>query len=244
MSMDQMTRRTDPTPPPDSPAVRTVARRGPIRRLARAFGVILILAIALLFAGFLRFANTVSTLSAPPLPKADAIVVLTGGYQRIDQAVELLREGAGKRLLISGVHPTTTASQIRKMTQSSANLFSCCVDMGYDALDTTGNANETARWIHDHGYSSVLVVTNNYHMPRSLHELRRSSPNTEFVAYPVVNSDLKRKNWFTDPNVVRTMFSEYIKVVVAEARDRTGMGAGSGLRTDDAAVKAGVKPTL
>jgi uncharacterized SAM-binding protein YcdF (DUF218 family) len=116
--------------------------------------------------------------------------------------------------------------------------------MGYDALDTTGNANETARWIHGHGYSSILVVTNNYHMPRSLHELRRSSPSTEFIGYPVVNSDLKRKNWFADPNVVRTLFSEYIKVVVAEARDRAGMGAGTGLRTGEPAVKAGLKPVL
>jgi uncharacterized SAM-binding protein YcdF (DUF218 family) len=49
--------------------------------------------------------------------------VLTGGYQRIDQAVELLQKGAGKRLLISGVHPTTTRAQIRKMTQAAPELF-------------------------------------------------------------------------------------------------------------------------
>jgi len=245
MTMGPTTHETDPEMVPRrSLAGRLFARNGPLRRAIRFVLVLVLLCAAVFFGGFLWFADSVASLAPPAKVAADAIVVLTGGYQRIDQAVELLREGAGKRLLISGVHPTTTASQIRKMTQSSANLFSCCVDMGYDALDTTGNANETARWIHDHGYSSVLVVTNNYHMPRSLHELRRSSPSTEFIGYPVVNSDLKRKNWFTDPNVVRTMFSEYIKVVVAEARDRTGMGAGSGLRTDDAAVKAGVKPTL
>ena len=227
-----MTRRTDPTPPPDSPAVRTVARRGPIRRLARAFGVILILAIALLFAGFLRFANTVSTLSAPPSAKADAIVVLTGASQRIDQAVELLEGGAGQRLLISGVHPATTRTQIRKLTQSPADLFSCCVDIGYEALDTIGNANETVRWIHDKGYHSVLVVTNNYHMPRSLLELKSVDPQIEFIPYPVIKSDLKARNWFADPDALRAMLFEYAKMLVASARDLTGYGKGTGLRMD------------
>ena len=130
-------------------------RRGPIRRLLRWGGFACLLAIALVFGGFLRFADSVTTLKPPADPKADAIVVLTGGYQRIDQAVELLQKGAGKRLLISGVHPTTTPAQIRKMTQGSADLFSCCVDIGYDAIDTIGNAEEAASWIHAKGYQSV-----------------------------------------------------------------------------------------
>ncbi len=121
-------------------------RRGPIRRLLRWAGFGCVLAIALVFGGFLRFADSVTTLKPPVEPKADAIVVLTGGYQRIDQAVELLQKGAGKRLLISGVHPTTTPAQIRKMTQGSADLFSCCVDIGHDAIDTIGNAEETSNW--------------------------------------------------------------------------------------------------
>ncbi|MGO7609535.1 YdcF family protein, partial [Rhizobium ruizarguesonis] len=77
-------------------------------------------------------------------------------------------KGAGKRLLISGVHPTTTPAQIRTMTQGSADLFSCCVDIGYYAIDTIGNAEEASNWIHAKVYRSVLIVTNNYHMPRSL----------------------------------------------------------------------------
>jgi hypothetical protein len=40
--------------------------------------------------------------------------VLTGGTQRIDQAVNLLETGTGQRLLISGVHPDTSAARIWK----------------------------------------------------------------------------------------------------------------------------------
>ncbi|WP_431320600.1 YdcF family protein [Rhizobium sp. YTU87027] len=207
------------------------ARRGPVRRMLRWGGVVFVLAAALIFGGFLRFADSVTTLKPPLDPRADAIVVLTGGYQRIDQAVELLQKGAGKRLLISGVHPTTTPKQIRRMTQASPELFSCCVDVGYDALDTIGNAQEASNWIHQRGYKSVLVVTNNYHMPRSLAELAYVDSETQFIPYPVVNTDLKTSNWFTDPNAMRVMLAEYVKVLFAGARNLTGLGRHPGLRS-------------
>ncbi len=232
MSMDLTTRKTVSSQPlrERSRSDRPV-RRSLFRRLLRWSGFAFIFFVAIVFGGFLHFADSITTLKPPLDPKADAIVVLTGGYQRIDQAVELLRAGAGNRLLISGAHPTTTPTQIRKLTQSSASLFSCCVDIGYDALDTIGNAREAAKWIHARGYKSVLVVTNNYHMPRSLAELKYVDPSTDFIPYPVVNSDLKNKNWFTDPNALRTMISEYAKVLLAGARNITGLGRPIGLRS-------------
>ncbi|MGR6429587.1 YdcF family protein [Rhizobium sp. PAMB 3174] len=207
------------------------ARRSLFRRVARRVGIVSVLLAGVVFVDFLRFADTVSSYAPPSSPKADAIVVLTGGYQRIDQAVALLAEHAGARLLISGVHPSTTGAQIRKMTDAPKDLFNCCVDIGYAALDTIGNANETMAWIEKNGYRSVLVVTNNYHMPRSLLELRQVEPRIEFLPYPVVNADLKQRNWFADPNAMRTMIAEYVKLLAARLRGLTGIGIGSGLRT-------------
>lgn len=225
--------RTDRDEPPNNTSQsKLLSRRGPLRRFVRITILIVVLLLGVIFGGFLWFADSVASLRPPAEAKADAIIVLTGGYQRIEQAVGLLRSGAGKRLLISGVNPSTTPAQIRKMTQSSSDMFACCVDMGYQALDTIGNANEAASWIRDNKYNSVLVVTNNYHMRRSLHELRSTSPATDFIAYPVVNSDLTRTNWFADPDVVRTLVYEYIKFVAAAARDLTGIGKGNGLRND------------
>ncbi|OLP48455.1 YdcF family protein [Allorhizobium taibaishanense] len=210
---------------------RLFHRSGPLRRLLRYGGYGMLLVIACLVAGFLHFADTVTAMMPPDDPKADAIVVLTGGYQRIDQAVDLLRKGSGKRLLISGVHPSTTSSAIRKMTQGSSDLFACCVDMGYRAIDTIGNANETAQWIHDKGFSSVLVVTSNYHMQRSLMELRRTDKQTEFIPYPVVTADLRTKAWYADPNALRTLLFEYAKILIAYGRDLIGYDNWQGLRT-------------
>lgn len=193
-------------------------RRRPHRVVLRLIAYIVLLAAGLAAGGFLRFADTVAGLQPPQTPAADAIVVLTGGYQRIDQAINLLENGTGRRLLISGVHPGTTAERIREMTRAPESLFDCCVDIGYDAIDTVGNALETARWAKKNGFANVLVVTNNYHMPRSLFELHRIDPDTRYSAYPIVNSDLKSGNWLTRPDVVRAMLSEYVKLAGAVLR--------------------------
>jgi len=189
------------------------------------------LVLFLVFAGgFIRFAEMVSSLVPPENPKADAIVVLTGGSQRLVQAVDLLQSGAASRLLVSGVHPTTSSTQIRKMTRGSESLFSCCVDIGHKALDTIGNAYEAVGWIKSHDYKRVLIVTNNYHMPRSLYELRILDPNTEFIAYPVVNSDLKDRNWLSNTQALKMMFGEYLKLSYAVVRNDFGLPNEHGLR--------------
>ncbi|QLF71241.1 YdcF family protein [Peteryoungia desertarenae] len=231
MTMDRMLRNKDPERVrPVRSSQGLLSRHGLLRKALHYGGLVVLAAGALLIAGFLHFADSVTNLKPQNNPKADAIVVLTGGYQRIEQAIDLLRQGAGQRLLISGVNPSTTANQIRRVTQSSPDLFECCVDIGYDAIDTVGNANETSRWIREHGYRSILIVTSNYHMQRSLMELRRIDRDTEFIPYPVVNADLKTRAWYAEPDALRTMLSEYGKTVIAYLRGLLGLQLSEGLR--------------
>lgn len=192
------------------------------RHILRVFFYLIITAVALFLGGFAVFYQQVATLRPPESPKADAIVVLTGGYQRIDQAVELLASGAGSRLLISGVNPATTGNHIRLLTRSPNDLFACCVDIGHEALDTTGNATETARWIRGRGYKSIILVTNNYHMPRSLAELERTDHGTRFISYPV-STDVSPSELVRNPLLLRTLASEYVKYLLVVSRDWTGI---------------------
>ena len=192
------------------------------RHILRVFFYLIITVFALFLGGFAIFYQHVASLAPPKDPKADAIVVLTGGYQRIDQAVELLEGGAGKRLLISGVNPATTGNHIRLLTRSPNDLFNCCVDIGHEALDTTGNATETARWIRSRGYGSVILVTNNYHMPRSLAELERTDHGTRFIAYPVP-TDVSPSELVRNPLLIRTLAAEYVKFLLVVSRDWTGI---------------------
>lgn len=225
---------------PTEQASSTRARKGAYPRLCRIgrhglrlFTIAVIVAIALIAMGFFRFTDAIADLKASYVAEdVDAIVALTGGYQRIDQALALLEQGVGERLLISGANPAATSAALRRVTGGKAATFNCCVDIGYEALDTIGNANETAGWISQRGYRTVLVVTNNYHMPRSLLELSQASPDVTFVAYPVTHADLKTEAWLADPVALRTLFVEYAKYSLARLRSWSGAKTASGLRAD------------
>jgi uncharacterized SAM-binding protein YcdF (DUF218 family) len=189
-------------------------------RLALRMSGLIIGALVVLFAGgFGLFANKVSRLTTPSNPtKADAIIVLTGGQARLDAAMELLASGKGERLLISGVHPSASRRQIQVATGGDKKLFSCCVDLDRAALDTIGNAEESAKWVESHAYGTVILVTNNYHMPRSLLEMGRLLHGAKLEPYPVVNSNLENGGWLTKPEALRVLFTEYNKYLLALAR--------------------------
>lgn len=190
-----------------------------LRRTLRSLGIVVLATIAVYALGFGWFASHVSRLVTPADPEpADAIIVLTGGQSRLDAAIGLLESGKGARLLISGVHPTASRKQLQKATRSDNELFSCCVDIDRAALDTIGNAEESAKWVETHGYSRILLVTNNYHMPRSLLEMGRLLPSARLVPYPVVNSNLDNGGWLIKPGALRVLFTEYNKYLLALGR--------------------------
>lgn len=196
---------------------RVPRRRFPLLRgLAFAAAVLL----GFLGGGFLIFSNHVSHLATPRDPgPADAIIVLTGGQARIDAAVGLLEEGKGERLLISGVHPAAGRAALSRATGGSGRLFACCVDIDYAALDTVGNAEQSAKWVQSHAYRRVILVTNNYHMPRSLLEMGRLiGPQAELLPYPVVNAPIDAGRWMVRPGTLRLLASEYAKYLAALAR--------------------------
>lgn len=180
----------------------------------------------MLVMGFLSFVTTVSELDRPFVPeRADAIVVLTGGAARISDALKLLDDGLAKRLLISGVNPDTTQEELASFEPGRDRLFSCCVDLGYSALNTAGNAKETRNWTRDRGYRSLIVVTSSYHLPRSLTEIRRELPDVILIPYPVVTERLHLKDWWRDPKTTQLLVSEYAKYLLAVTRMRFGRPA-------------------
>jgi uncharacterized SAM-binding protein YcdF (DUF218 family) len=191
-----------------------------LKRLRRRIPPVAVVMFALIVAlgiGFVIFSEHVSNLEAPASDqRADAIIVLTGGKARIEVALELLAEKRGERLLISGVHPSTKREALQRITGADAALFACCVDLDRSALNTIGNAVESAKWIRQHNYKRIFIVTNNYHMPRSILELSRHIPDVELIPYPVINSDLKN-NWMHQGDTLRVLFTEYLKYTGALA---------------------------
>ncbi len=148
----------------------------------------------------------------------DGIVVLTGGEARIQAAARLLSDQRAKRLLISGVNKSTNRADLLLLSGLKKETFSCCVDLGYQALNTAGNAHEARGWAKQHNFKRIIVVTSAYHMPRSLMELARVLPDTEFIPYTVMPKSLRKRHWWLHGTTMRVLFSEYIKFLPSTAR--------------------------
>lgn len=178
------------------------------------------LGVVLIGLGFLWWVNNLPEAEVPMRSKADGIVVLTGSRFRINDALELLAAGHGKRLLISGVYPATKLSEIAHMMPEFSRWFACCVDLDHLALNTIGNAVETERWAREQRTASLIVVTSNFHMPRAMTEISHRLPEVRLVAYPVASDRVKIDSWWTSPATARLLFVEYLKYMVASVRVR------------------------
>jgi len=208
---DDADHRAAPTP---VPAVRPVAATlwSAMRQVAIAGAVL----FALWIAGFIWFA-------APPSPEnqsvpTDAIVVLTGGRLRLQSGMDLLRDGKGRKLFVSGVNQQVDLDELLRVTGNAPDWASCCTVLGHDADNTLGNARETAQWMRRQGFRSLRLVTAWYHMPRSLLELDRAMPEIEIIAHPVFPDEVKQEHRWASPGNVLLLASEYGKYLGALIR--------------------------
>src|SRR5580700_10676091 len=205
-------------PPADQPKASPAA--APRGRLGAAIVAVLAITLAAATAGFAGFISQLRGTETKPGRTADGIVVLTGGSSRVSDAMELLADGYGKRLLISGVHPTNDASDISRSLSDNQSLLGCCVDLDRSAVNTRSNAEETRRWAHERGFKSLIVVTSNYHMPRAIVELSHAMPDIQLIPFAVVGDKWRDEPWWTSGATVRLLLSEYVKYVAAEVRVR------------------------
>jgi uncharacterized SAM-binding protein YcdF (DUF218 family) len=197
----------------------TAAPRAPSRRWRWA-GYLVGAACLAVLAGFGVFLASLDRLEHSPPAPTDGIVALTGGSQRIGDAIDLLAQGFARRLLITGVNERTSRDEIARLNPQKRRLVECCVDLDYRARNTIGNALETRRWAAENRFRSLIVVTSNYHMPRTLAELDHVSPEIEKVPFPVVTSNVDAGAWWHRLATLRLLFAEYAKYVVVLARTR------------------------
>lgn len=146
----------------------------------------------------------------------DAIVVLTGASLRLPSGINLLREGKGRALFVSGVSRQVDLDDLlRRAGGATPQSLTSSIVIGYEAENTVGNAIETAHWMRRQGYHSLRLVTSWYHMRRSLLEFRRAMPDVTIVPHPVFSDQVKRQGWWAWRGSIVLLIEEYGKYLAA-----------------------------
>jgi uncharacterized SAM-binding protein YcdF (DUF218 family) len=157
----------------------------------------------------------------PASPEAtDAIVVLTGGSERLAAGLDLLGQGLAQKLLVSGVPRGVGIADLVAGTGVSPETVACCVALGHNADNTIENAEETSAWLAAEGFRSLRLVTATYHMRRSLVVFYRAMPGVRIVPHPVYPAGFKEREWWRWPGTLSLTVSEYNKYLAAVAIDR------------------------
>lgn len=162
------------------------------------------LSILLLFylLGFILFSVTLG--SPAGNERTDAVVVVTGGSGRIEHGIAVLDRGDAKRMLIAGADPLVTKPDLVRRLGGKRRLVNCCVDLGSESVDTRSNAEEAKRWLDRRGYTSLRLVTSDWHMRRARYEFRRVLAGK----YRIVPDAVRTEPKFT------TLFGEYNKLLL------------------------------
>jgi uncharacterized SAM-binding protein YcdF (DUF218 family) len=189
-------------------------------RLAACIGLLVIFIWGV---GFTRFIEAVPRVAPSDAVKADAIVVLTGGAQRLGAGFQLLREGRGASLFVSGVHGDVRASDLHALavlheTAEEKDLPRCCVEFGTEAQDTKGNAKEIAAWAREKNLKSLIMVTSNYHMQRAFLELRAALPEVQMYRHAVIARTVMLGDLWRWPSSLLLLAGEYHKFLWAGLR--------------------------
>ena len=188
-----------------------------MRRRRLALLLLPVLPMLLLAAGFAHFLALAAAGPAEPERPTDGIAVLTGGAERVETGLRLLREGRARVLLVSGVHRDVTLADLAHRAAMGPGDLAGRVTLGHEATSTRGNAAEIAAWARAEHLDSIRVVTAGYHMPRALLELRRALPEVALLPHPMLPATLRDAGAAGRLRTWSLLVREYLKYLAVRA---------------------------
>ncbi len=186
-------------------------------RLISVLAAIVLVVIAAWAGGLMWFASTIPARVDDNTTHTDAIVVLTGGSERIETGLSLLADGFAERMFVSGVGEQVKAGDLLTRTRTLPPDLAEKISVGKAANDTPGNAIETAEWARTSGVHSIRLVTAAYHMRRSMLEFQAAMGDVMIVPNAVFPPNVKT-DWWRWPGTARLIASEYTKFMLTWAR--------------------------
>lgn len=156
------------------------------------------------------------------LTKADSIVVFSGDNgQRTVKGIELLEQGLGDYLILSGgkVYDDVTMAELMKDHAIKLGVVPEKIILDKEANSTYENALFTKEIIEENNFKSIILVTSEFHSRRSKAAMEKALEDTvidgEKVKIMVTSSKEEKFNtkWWTSGNSVLILIGEYLRLI-------------------------------
>lgn len=180
--------------------------------------IIVVLLLGAWTAGFAAFCYRIYHFTIDAETKTDAIIALTGGKNRLAEAVKLLNEGKAEKLLISGVQKNISLNEL-KQRPDVAIKTSRPITLEQKSTNTVENAKETTDWIKENDVDSIRLVTSNYHILRSEEEFRALDQQLKIIRHPVYSENVSAQ-WWKNTGSFCLLAAEYTKYLFVYLRNR------------------------
>lgn len=109
--------------------------------------------------------------------RADCAVVLTGSRGRVREGIDILSQGRIRKLIISGVYPSTELRDIFPQWPFYGPIIEDDVILEKRSSTTYGNAQQSLPLVEALKCKSVLLITSRLHMYRSERIFRAVYPS-------------------------------------------------------------------
>ncbi len=160
---------------------------------------------------FISFAYKINAYKVDNTTKTDAIIVLTGGKNRIEEGAKLKNNNMAKKLFISGVNKNTSKKDLKTLKGTQAEL-------GYSATTTFENALEVKEWINKNNIKTIRLVTSNYHLPRAMQEIKEQNKDIKIIKNPIYSDNISPK-WWKKIATLKFIFIEFNKYLYVYLRN-------------------------
>ena len=192
------------------------------------FITFLLFLIAYFFIGLNSFKERILTLQKDPINLSSKVVILTGGTNRIKEGFEVIykldkKSISNLKVLVSGTGKGFSKLSLQEKLNPNFDfrLIKCCVELDGVSQDTYSNAVETSKWVSKNNIEEILLITSNYHIPRSILEFQNKMPNLKILYYPITPKQHQINKWLKSFETFSLIFIEYCKYIIANVRIKT-----------------------
>ena len=128
-------------------------------------------------------------LPGPPSNPVDAIFVLTGAGGRITEGFNAWKAGAGVDLCVLGAGKGASIAQLLPGADDLSDEDRSRILVEGKSRNTLENAFAARSLLEERKYSSIILVTSDYHVPRAYYVFRKALPSNIEISVLRVSSE-------------------------------------------------------